>query len=83
MKKIILNIIIAIALIGITSIVWNIPKIKYDLNRDGKIDLVDVMEETKHYLGGRIDNNYDVNNDGEINSKDLLDLRKYLIENGG
>ena len=54
MKKIILNIIIAIALIGITSIIWNIPKIKYVYRMWGGAvaieDIATAMEEVSRKI---------------------------------
>lgn len=50
MKNKIINIIGAILLIVITSIFWNIPRIKYDVNRDGNITLADATETVQYYL---------------------------------
>lgn len=50
-KKILINIIIAILLISITSIFWNIPKIKYDVNNDFKVDSKDILELRRYLLG--------------------------------
>lgn len=50
MKKKIINIIVAILLIVITSIFWNIPRVRYDVNRDGKAGLMDMIEVQKYYM---------------------------------
>jgi uncharacterized membrane protein YwzB len=50
MKKKMINIIVAILLIVITSIFWNIPRIKYDVNRDGKVSVADLIKLQKYYL---------------------------------
>ena len=50
MKKI-KKILIFILIVIITSIFWNIPRIKYDVNRDGKVGLMDMIEVQKYYMG--------------------------------
>lgn len=49
MKKI-RNILIFILIVLITSIFWNIPRIRYDVNRDGKVGLMDMIEVQKYYM---------------------------------
>jgi hypothetical protein len=49
MKKI-RNILIAILIVIITSIFWNIPRVRYDVNRDGKVGLADLIKLQKYYL---------------------------------
>lgn len=49
MKKI-KNILIFILIVLITSIFWNIPRIRYDVNRDGKVGLMDMIEVQKYYM---------------------------------
>ena len=49
MKKI-KNILITILIVIITSIFWNIPRIRYDVNRDGKVGLMDMIEVQKYYM---------------------------------
>ena len=49
MKKKILNIIVAILIIIIVSLFWNIPRIKYDNNYDGKITLIDAVKVVNYY----------------------------------
>ena len=50
MKKKMINIIVTILLIVITSIFWNIPRVRYDVNRDGKVGLADLIKLQKYYL---------------------------------
>ena len=50
MKKI-KKILIFILIVIITSIFWNIPRIRYDVNRDGKVGLMDMIEVQKYYMG--------------------------------
>lgn len=47
MKK---NILVAILIIALVSLFWNVPRIKYDLNRDGKINTADIVKVTNYYL---------------------------------
>ena len=47
MKK---NIIAAIIIIILVSIFWNIPRIKYDVDRNGKITLKDGVQTTYYYI---------------------------------
>jgi hypothetical protein len=50
MKKKIINILVAIIIIVLVSIFWNIPRIKYDVNRDGKVSVADLIKLQKYYL---------------------------------
>lgn len=51
MKKKITNVIIAIMIITITSVIWNIPRIKYDVNRDGKVNSKDLLDLRLYLIG--------------------------------
>ena len=62
----------------------NSKSTKGDLNNDGIIDSVDLLQEKKYLLGkitftDEQKNNADVNNDGIIDSVDLLQIKKYLL----
>ena len=62
----------------------NSKSTKGDLNNDGIIDSVDLLQEKKYLLGkitftDEKKNNADVNNDGIIDSVDLLQIKKYLL----
>ena len=50
MKKYIINIIEIIIGIIFMIIFWNIPRIKYDVNRDGKVDTDDMLKVQEYYL---------------------------------
>lgn len=52
MKKLKIILLIILAII-ITSIFWNIPRIKYDVDRNGKITLKDAVEVAQYYLKGK------------------------------
>ena len=49
MKKKILNIIVALLIVAITSLFWNIPRIKYDNNYNGKVSFADAVKVVQYY----------------------------------
>lgn len=51
MKKKIINILVAILIIVLVSLFWNIPRIKYDNNRDGKVTFYDAVKVVQYYKG--------------------------------
>lgn len=56
---------------------------KGDLDMDNRIDVFDMIEMRKKYLGavlyGEYDNRADVNSDGEVNVADMVMLQKYIL----
>ena len=53
-KKIIYGVIGFVIGVLISSVVYNIPRIKYDTNRDGKITLNDAVRVINYYKERRI-----------------------------
>lgn len=51
---------------------------KYDLNRDGQVDLTDLLELQRYYIKHR--NPYDVNFDGQVNAQDYVTVKNYIME---
>lgn len=51
---------------------------KYDLNRDGKVDLTDLLELQRYYIKHR--NPYDVNCDGQVNAQDYVTIKNYIMK---
>lgn len=80
-KIIILNITLLILNIAFMFITLN--RNKYDINNDGKADIIDYIKMQKYIMKKdeiSDDNNYDINKDGKVNSKDILDLKNYLLK---
>ena len=50
MKKYIINIIEIIIGFIFMIIFWNIPRIIYDVNRDGKVSVDDMLKVQEYYL---------------------------------
>lgn len=50
MKKIVLYICLIIIGIVIGFIIGLIPRIRYDLNNDGKVNVADIIKLNKYYL---------------------------------
>ena len=58
-----------------------------DLNRDGSVNYIDVLEMKKIILGisqqdNRVQNRADLNRDGAVNSMDLAMLKSILFQGG-
>lgn len=51
---------------------------RYDLNRDGQVDLTDLLELQRYYI--KHHNPYDVNCDGQINAQDYVTVKNYIME---
>jgi len=54
--------------------------LKYDKNRDGKIDVEDVRGLVDDILSGKIDFSMDVNNDGDIDISDVVGLVNIILQ---
>lgn len=59
--------------------------VRYDVNRDGKINAHDIVAMMRFIADGRTDiesASYDNNGDGKANSVDLIRLMKYIASGG-
>ncbi|MEE0835767.1 MAG: dockerin type I domain-containing protein [Clostridia bacterium] len=59
--------------------------VRYDVNRDGKINAHDIVAMMRFIADGRTDiesGSYDNNGDGKANSVDLIRLMKYIASGG-
>ena len=50
MKKIVLYILFFIIGVIVGFIIADIPRIRYDLNNDGKVNVADIIKLNKYYL---------------------------------
>lgn len=57
MKKIVYAVIGFILGVVLSSVIYNIPRIKYDTNRDGKVTLNDAVKIINYYKERRIKEN--------------------------